>query len=356
MRGAPLLVLVLAGCWPERITGEPVPLDPRFYAAVEQAQGDPGVGGGDAVPFASHEGATVTIRGTITSPVAGPVDIDVRTPDPSAPGGVKGHGKLLVDRPGPFELVVPAGLGALELQAFQDPDANGPGGDDPFAQVRMEVDDSDVDGVLFALEPGARGGMGGPEHHEAPPGAPGGDPSAAPPRPPEPGGDAPGPGPEGAAPPPAGAGAPGAGTPPPGPGGGTSPFVGMDGETVEISGELLLPAGTAAAEGQKLDVDLFQPDPDAPGGRAMLGKLKLAPGPFSFSAPADFGPLLLEAFLDINQNQRPDAGDAMGRAEAPVRVAGRDVDGVRIALSISADGRMPGDAEQAPPPPGGGGL
>lgn len=363
MRACLLAWVLLSGCILERTTGQPVPLDPRFYQSVEKAQGAPGVGGGDAVPFASHEGATVTIRGTITSPMPGSVDIDVRTPDPKSPGGVKGHGKVLVDQLGPFELTVPADLGALELQAFQDPDANGPGGADPFAQVRLDVGSDDVDGIVFALEPGARGGMGGPEHHEAAPGAPGGDPSNAPPRPPDPGGGQPGeaqpgapqpgepqpgepqPGDPGQGPPPDGGPSPG--------GGGDSPFMGMSGDKVTIAGRIVLPPGVDTTG--KVDMDLFQPDKDAPGGRRMLGKLKVAPGDFSFEAPAEFGALLLEAFFDINGNQRPDAGDAMGRADNPVRVAGRDVDGVVLTLAVSTDGRMPGDSEQAPPP-GGGGL
>jgi hypothetical protein len=361
-QGAGLLAAALlgGGCWLEKTTGQPVPLDPRFYQAVEDAQGAPGVGGGDAVPFASHDGPMVTIRGTITSPQDGSVDVDVRTPDPKAPGGVKGHGKLLVDRPGPFELAVPADLGKVELQAFQDPDANGPGGEDPFAQVILEIEDEDVDGVLFELEPGARGTAGGPEHHEAPPGAPGGDPSQAPPRPPD-AGPGPGGGEGGGEPQP---GAPGEpppeGTPPPdggpapGGGAGPSPFSGMPGDRVTVAGQLLLPEGMPLpADGpDKIDVDLFQPDEDSPGGRRMLGKLKLAPGDFSFEAPEGFGTLLLEAFFDANGNQRPDAGDAMGRAPEPLRIGSSDLDGVRIELVVSADGRMPGDPEK-PPPPGG---
>ena len=54
------------GCWLEKVTGEEVPLDPAYYEAVEAAQGQPGVGGGSAVPFSSYSGETVVVRGVVT--------------------------------------------------------------------------------------------------------------------------------------------------------------------------------------------------------------------------------------------------------------------------------------------------
>ena len=38
------------------------------------------------------------------------IDVDFRTADPDAPGGMAGHGKLLVPRPGDFEVYVPNGM------------------------------------------------------------------------------------------------------------------------------------------------------------------------------------------------------------------------------------------------------
>lgn len=344
LRGCALaVVLGGTGCWLEAVTGEPVPLDPRFYAAVEAVQGAPGVGGAASIPFGSHDGPTVTVAGTVSSPTPGPVEIDVRTPDPTAEGGVQGHGKIQLEEPGAFELVVPRGLGTLELQAFQDPDTDGPGGDDPFDQVRVEVGEDDLLDVVFELVPGARGSLGGPEHREAPPGAPGGDPSGAPGHTEVgPGGGAPGPGPEGQPP----EGQPPDGEGPPSPGG-IPPFADLSGDTVQVRGTLLWPGAPAGA---LIDLDLFQPSETAGGGRQMLGKLKLPPGDFSFAAPAGFGPLVLEAFVDADGNG-PSSGDPMGRyPDNPVRVGSRDVDGVVITLAVTADGRMPGNA---PPPPEG---
>lgn len=327
-------MVLCTGCWLEPVTGEPVPLDPAFYAAVEAVQGAPGEGGGESIPFSGWDGERVTISGVVDSPDAGPVEIDIRTPDPLAEGGVKGHGKLQLEEPGPFELSVPSALGELELQAFQDLDADGPGGDDPFAQVRLEVGTEDLTEIGFSLVRGARGSMGGPEHREAPPGAPGGDPSGGPQHqevPPGEGGEPGGGGDEGA---------------PPSPGG-IPPFEGLDGDTVLIRGTLIW---AEAPPGSIVDLDLFKPSETAGGGREMLGKLKLPPGEFSFAAPASFGPLVLEAFVDLDNNG-PGQGDPMGRYEGnPVLVGSRDVSGVTITLAITDDGRMPGDA---PAPPGG---
>ncbi|MFT4979486.1 MAG: hypothetical protein ACI8S6_005397, partial [Myxococcota bacterium] len=166
------------------------------------------------------------------------------------------------------------------------------------------------------------GGGGGPEHVDAAAGAPGGDPSA-------PGGG------EGA-PPPGGQGAPpGAGDMP--------PFGNIEGPTVTIS-------GTLRCEGcEMVDLDLFQPDADAPGGRKMLGKLKRAPGSYTLEVPRDFGPLLLEAFSDPG-GDGPGAGDPMGRyMDNPLQVGGQDLSGVDVVLDVTEDGRMPGD-RPAPPP------
>lgn len=348
--------LLATGCWLETVTGEPVPLDPAFYAAVEAVQGDPSTGGGAAIPFGSYTGDTVVVRGVVQGPVDGPVEIDVRTPDPLAEGGVKGHGKVQLEGLGDFELTVPQGLGTLELQAFQDPDADGPGGDDPFAQVRVEVGETDVADVIFELVPGARGaGGGGPEHREAPPGAPGGNPSGAPahqevlpggadagaePPPGGGGGGEPLPG-DPSVPPPDGA--PGVGPSP----GGIPPFQGVEGRRVTVSGTV---SWAGAPDGVVVDIDLFRPSAEAGGGREMLGKLKSGLGDWSVEAPAGFGPLVVEAFVDIDSNG-PGAGDPMGTyAGNPVVVGRSNIGGVDLVLSVTEDGRMPGNA-----PPGGGG-
>ena len=359
IRNAPLLTLLLAGCWLEKVTGKPVPLHPDFYEAVEAVQGDPGVGGGDAVPFYDHEGDTVVVRGIVSSPTEGTIEIDVRTPDPMEEGGVKGHGKIQLEGIGEFELTVPKGLGSLELQAFQDLEADGPGSDDPFAQLTLEIGEEDVDEVVFELIPGARGTTGGPTHTEAPPGAPGGDPGGGPVHEEVPpgGGAGPEPGPDGHSEEghtegghtegghteggPDGEPPPGEDDPAPG---GIPPFVGLDGDTVTLSGTLLW---EGAEPGAIIDLDLFRPSNTAGGGREMLGKLKLPAGEFAFEAPTDFGLLVLEAFVDIDGNG-PGHGDPMGTYTGnPLSISGRDINGIQIQLVVTQTGHMPGNE---PPP------
>ena len=74
--------LLLSACL-ERVTGEKVPLDPAFYAAVEAERGDPNQGSGSSVPFSNDSRPKITISGTIVSENPLAVDIDLRVPDSS---------------------------------------------------------------------------------------------------------------------------------------------------------------------------------------------------------------------------------------------------------------------------------
>jgi hypothetical protein len=166
-----MVILVLVGCL-EPVRGEAEPLDPRFYAAGA----DPSAGGagGGSDPFSGDPRPRVMVKGRVEGGAPGGVDLDVRVPDPEAPGGMRGVGKLLLPAPGPFELSVPVDVGALELQAFQDADGDGPSAGDPFARATLQVGTGVVEGVVLRLEAGAAAGGGGPVHREMPPGAPGG--------------------------------------------------------------------------------------------------------------------------------------------------------------------------------------
>ena len=355
-----ILVLCSTGCWLERVTGEPVPLDPAYYESVEAAQGQPGVGGGGAVPFSDHYGDKITVSGIISGGDDQlSVDLDVRVPDPKSPGGVSAQGKMLIEAPGPFEIEVPVDLGALELHAFQDLSGDGPTGDDPFAGVNLEIGDEDVEDVTLAMEsggwsggggggPGGGGpGGGGPVHTEMPVGSPGGDPSVGAPGPGEPG--EPGPGEPGVPPemPPPGDGQPGEPTPgepvAPPPGGGLGdPFVNHTGPKVTLRGQLLWGGD------ESIDLDLFQPDLNSPGGRRPVGKLKLPAGPFSLDVPQHFGPLGLEAFIDLDGNG-PDAGDPRGcYPGGAVNVGENDLRGLNIGLEVSTDGAPSTCSPKAP--------
>lgn len=228
----------------ERTTGQPKPLDPRFVAnapgsggAGEEHAHDPNAG--PAGPFDDFKGPMVTLRGTLVGAQALGVDLDLRSPDPSAPGGNKHLGKVQLEGLGPFELQVPRGYGLLTIEAFQDLNDDGPGDDDPFATTELKVGDEDLAGVLLTLEVGGRA-----KHFSAKSST----------------GDL---------------------------------FRTHEGDWVLLSGEVRSPSAAP------VDLDLRVMDPASQTGDAFLGKLVLpGPGPYELRLPAGFGALAIEAFQD----------------------------------------------------------
>ena len=294
---------VHVGCLLERVTGEEIPLDPRFYAAVEEARGTADQGGGSSMPFSSVKTDKVWVSGTVNSDDDMAIDIDIRVPDPSAPGGMAGKGKILLERPGEFKLAVPKDLGSLELQAFQDIDSDGPNASDPFAQTTISVQDTDIEGVELILVVGARGAA--PVHQDVPPEQSGEQPKGIPDNP--------------------------------------DPFGGVAGNRVELSGNI-----TCAQSCPGVDLDIFVPDDQSPGGRKMLGKMKLQEGPYVIMVPENFGLLILEAFVDFDSNG-PGVGDLMGVYEGnPIRISESAVLDVNLSLDVSMDGKMPMQAPGQP--------
>jgi hypothetical protein len=290
-----LMTLLLTGCL-ERVTGEAVPLDPRFVANQPGQAGAQGGGAGSdggKIPFSDFEGEMVWVRGEIVAAEELPVDLDVRTLDATVEGGAISQGKLLLEGPGSFELKVPKALGELQLQAFQDPDSDGPSVDDAFGEVAVDVEGVDIEGLLLTLLPGARGG---PEHVEAPPGAGGGQ---APP-------------PSGHAPP------------------AHDPFEDMEGPFVIVAGTIEAQAGVV------VDLDLFQPDPTVPGGRTFLGKIKRQPGAFEISVPESLGQVSLVAMVDIDADG-PSGSDPQARFSGnPIDLSQGDFTEVLLQLSVGA--------------------
>ena len=291
-----LLGVFHVGCLLERVTGEEIPLDPRFYAAVEEARGTADQGGGSSMPFSSVKTDKVWVSGMVVSDDDMAIDIDIRVPDPSAPGGMAGKGKILLERPGEFKLAVPKDLGSLELQAFQDIDSDGPNASDPFAQLTIAVEADDIEGVELKLVAGARGAA--PVHQEVAPEQSGEMPKGIPENP--------------------------------------DPFGGMAGNRVELSGDI-----KCAQPCPGVDLDIFVPDDQSPGGRKMLGKMKLQNGPYVIMVPENFGLLILEAFVDFDANG-PGVGDLMGVYEDnPIRIADSSISNIDLNLDVSIDGKMP---------------
>jgi hypothetical protein len=296
-------VTLLFGCL-EKVTGQEVPLDPDYYEGVEEIRGSSTEGGGSSTPFSTVKTEKISVTGMIESPNEMSIDIDVRVPDATAPGGMLGKGKILIERPGRFELRVPKNLGKLELQAFQDIDSDGPNGEDPFAQIFLDIEDDDIENVQIELIVGGRGAA--PEHASAPPGSPNDISEGVPENP--------------------------------------DPFGGVAGDRIKIQGNLICDGCP------RIDLDLFTPDETSPGGRKMLGKMKLEPGDYVIMVPKNFGHLILEAFIDFKEDG-PGEGDMMGYyLQNPVQIVDKDISGIDITLIYPTDGRMP-TKEVAPEKP-----
>ena len=113
------------------------------------------------------------------------------------------------------------------------------------------------------------------------------------------------------------------------------PFGGYSGPRIKLAGKLICP------DCPFIDLDLFQPDENAPGGRSMIGKMKLPPGDYELEVPQGFGYLILEAFVDYDEDG-PGAGDRMGSYQKnPVQISRSDLLDIDIELVIPEDGRMP---------------
>ena len=318
------MVFLAAGCL-ERVTGEEVPLDPRFteqaevmeqgtdtggpahteqeHAVVEHEEVDP------PQPFADFEGERVTVSGTIVAEKSLAVDLDVSRKDESSPGGMKSEGKVLFAEPGPFEVQVPVSVGDIRLVAFQDPDEDGPSETDFYAELEVTVGTEPVADLVIALVQGGRssGASGsGSVHTEAPPGFGSGQ-----------------------------------SPPPDGKAADQDPFADIEGERIEVSGTIVY-AGSGV-----IDLDLFQPSESAPGGRKLLGKLKKSAGPFSLQVPRTLGALELDAFAD-QTGDGPSGDDPRGQLRG-IDLTQGPVLGLEIALEALT--------EKAPEPrPEGGGT
>lgn len=261
---------------------------------------------GPPQPFDDVEGEKVLVSGTVVASVPGAVDIDVSLVDSEAPGGRESQGKMLFEAAGDFELQVPRGIGPLCLVAFQDPDLDGPGEGDFYAEITIDVADEPVTGLVFTLSKEARTNAGGgPVHTEAPPGF----------------GSDEGPQPDGKP-------------------SSKDPFAGMEGERIAVQGTVVFDGETV------VDLDLFQPDASVPGGRTLLGKLKLSSGPFTLQVPLSLGALDLDAFAD-STGDGPSADDPRGQVLG-IDLTDGAVSGVQIILEALTE-----EAPAAPPKGGG---
>lgn len=276
-------ILLLSACL-ERTTGEFVPLDARYTAGHDDPNGeagaDPNAGGTGDAAYHGYKGETVKVTGVVESSAPGAVQIDVNEPDPGAGGGQKRVGQIPLPEPGPFELDVPASLEKLYLQAFQDPQVDGPSEDDPFAMVEVAIGGRQPEPLTIVLVKGARGkATGGPTPTGG--GGPGDQPGA----------------------------------------------VFPDGPRVTLSGTV-----TASLPGP-ISIDFHQHTPDAPGGRTYLFKIQAESGkPWEQPFPEGYGPIEIEAYQDA-KGDGPTPGDPRAPYKGnPLTVAGEDLPGLDIVL------------------------
>lgn len=253
--------------------------------AAEMGHGSGPDSPGAGAPFGDWAGEWTIVTGLITCQSEGAVQVDFRVPDASAPGGNRSEGRTNLPGLGPYRLQVPRGMGSLIIEVFQDPESDGPTADDPWVSLELEITDIERLEQNFELVAGARG---------VPSGDTEGTPSPV----------------ENVAPTVA------------------SPFGELGEDVVQISGILVFDEGISPPE--IVDLDLFVRDSTSPGGRSFLGKIKVTPSNFSFSAPIGFGALEIDAFGDID-GDGPTPGDPFGNIR-DLNIETLDISGISIEL------------------------
>ncbi len=282
-------LFLLSACL-ERVTGQPVPLDPRFYEAGEAAQG-----GGNSLgePWAGHEGAVVVVVVGVVSPLVADVQFDVAVTDAAAPGGVKRVGTLTTAANTEVTLRVPVEVTSFLVEAFQDEAGDGPDDADPYGAAEVTVAEAVVTPVTVTLVAGGRalaqaGGAAGAAKSIAP------------------------------------------------------PWADYTGPTVPFRGLV-----SSAVDGE-VQVDVNVPDASAPGGVQRAGQIRMpTPGPFEFAVPTDVKLFTVEAFQDPD-NDGPSEQDPFAAA----RVETAKIGGA-VLFELLAGARATAAAALGPAGPGG---
>ncbi|MDP2305226.1 MAG: hypothetical protein Q8P18_04285 [Pseudomonadota bacterium] len=298
-------VFLAVGCL-ERVTGEDVPLDPRFYEGRASGDGQPtdphgddpsqpegSVSGGGEGPYAGFEGETFVLKGVVRGEELIPVQIDVNEPDDAAPGGARRAGAIRLDAPGPFEVKVPKSVKALRFQAFQDPTADGPDESDPFAEAAVELADGPPADFVLQLVKGARGlasGGGG--------GAPGS---------------------------PGGGGAPGS------PGGPPTAAQPNEGLTFPAGPSVNLTGTVVVSRDIPVILDFFRADGAGAGGRSYLGKRVVDAGAWAQAFPENYGAVEVEAYQDLTGDSRT-GDDPSARTQRAIQIVESDADAGTLTI------------------------
>jgi hypothetical protein len=168
---------------------------------------------------------------------------------------------------------------------FQDPDSDGPSESDPFAEQAIDLSSGPpTEPLVITLKAGGRGQAAGPGGG----GGGGGGPAGAPSPPPE---------------------------------GLTLP----DGPTVTVSGTV------TTSRDLPVILDFFHADGLGEGGRAYLGKRKIAAGDFTQAFPVGYGAVEIEAYQDLTGDSRT-GDDPAARLEHALVIGQDDVSGVVLSI------------------------
>jgi hypothetical protein len=288
-------ILLLSACL-EKATDAPVPLDPRFYEGHEEQGNTTGVhegGGGNGMtePWSDVEGSKVGLEVVVTAPGDDAVQVDVGEYDPTVESRTKRVGSVQLAGPGTLTLQVPVAVTKLSLQAFQDLAGDGPDDADPFAMADVDLSAETTRAVTLALVKGARGqpSGGGGSGSPAPPGAPGG---------------------------------------PTGGGGGRS---GMETLVLPEGPRAALRGRITASRALPVILDVFSPDPQAPGGRIFRGRTVVAVGDVQLEVSRAWGSVEVEAYQDLTGDSRSN-DDPVASGNRPFDVSGGDAEGLVLAI------------------------
>ena len=198
--------------------------------------------------------------------------------------------KASLNGPGTHVFAVPAGLGKVQLQAFQDLSQDGPSDDDPFGWMEVSIGEIDLELKSLQLKSGAKlqlaNSMGHGEVEQA---------------------------------------------------GQVLPFA-------DYTGDWTLLRGSIKTENKNpVQVDFRVPDAKEPGGNRFLGRTILTkPGAYQLQVPRKMGPLILEVFQDPG-NDGPSDDDPY----ATVQIDVQDVESLDQDLQLKAGVRGQPSAEAA---------
>ena len=241
--------------------------------------GGGGPGGAGEAPWSSWTGETITFNAKVVTPAAGPVQVDVAESDPTAQGGQKRVGQVHLEGSGVISFKVPTDVESFRVEAFQDPDHDGPSESDPYAELTVSTS-TIGDPPTLTLVAGARGRPDGPGAGEGTPAAP-----------------------------------------PPGEG---SPSLGS-GPKVKISGKV------TASRDLPVKIDLFKIDAATASGRTYLFKVSAVAGAWSAELPANLGPIVVEAYQDV-AGDGPTGDDPKAAYSGALVVADSPLANVDLAL------------------------